>query len=68
MNGTEGLSKVSPAKAGYMELSGAKKDAGCQKVSGKVSKSLGCCNLFQPESKSTRQFRCGSCEYLIEDK
>lgn len=49
-----------------MELSGAKKEASCQKVdvpSG-VSKQLGCCNEFQPESKDTNKFSCGTCEYL----
>ena len=59
-------SRLSAAQAGYMELQGAKKDADCRKVNvkGGVSKTLGCCNEFQPESKSVKQFRCGMCEYL----
>jgi hypothetical protein len=58
--------KIPSAKAGYMELSGAKKDGGCRKVevAGGVSKKLGCCNLFAPESAKTCEFRCGTCEYL----
>jgi hypothetical protein len=52
--------------AGYMELSGAQKDADCKKVqvTGGVSTQLGCCNYFEPEKRSVQQFRCGNCEYL----
>ena len=58
--------RLSASEAGYMELQGAHKDADCRKVKvdGGVSKQLGCCNEFQPESKSVQQFRCGNCEYL----
>lgn len=58
--------KVDVKAAGYMELAGAVKDAGCRivNVSGGVSSKLGCCNLFEPESKSVTQFRCGTCEYV----
>lgn len=59
-------SRLSASQAGYMELAGATKDADCRKVNvkGGVSKQLGCCNEFQPESRSVKQFRCGTCEYL----
>lgn len=58
--------RLSAAQAGYMELTGAVKDADCRKVEvkGGISKELGCCNEFQPEKKSTKRFRCGDCEYL----
>lgn len=58
--------KIPSAKAGYMELSGAKKDADCKKVevAGGVSKQLGCCNFYQPEKKTADRFQCGQCEYL----
>lgn len=58
--------RMTASAAGYMELSGAKKDADCVKVyvKGGVSKDLGCCNEFQPESKAVQEFRCGKCEYL----
>lgn len=58
--------KVSEQAAGYMELRGAVKDAGCAlvNVEGGVSKALGCCNLFEPESEDADEFRCGTCEYL----
>lgn len=58
--------RLSAAQAGYMELVGAVKDADCKKVAvkGGVSKELGCCNEFQPEAKTTKQFRCGVCEYV----
>ena len=57
--------RLSAAQAGYMELVGAKKDAECAKVrvTGGVSKELGCCNYFEPEAQSVTQFRCGTCEY-----
>ena len=49
-----------------MELRGAVKDGGCAlvNVEGGVSKALGCCNLFEPESEDADEFRCGTCEYL----
>ena len=58
--------KIPSAQAGYMELAGAVKDADCQKVevAGGVSKQLGCCNEFRPQSKTTDRFRCGDCEYV----
>ena len=61
------MEKVSAKTAGYMELDGAKKDAGCERVNveGGVSSELGCCNLFGPE-KSAKQFRCGTCEYMLK--
>ena len=60
------MEKIPSAKASYMELRGAKKDAGCRKVevAGGVSKELGCCNYFSPESDDTQRFRCGDCEYV----
>lgn len=59
--------RVSASEAGYMELSGASKDKDCKKVQvkGGVSAKLGCCNLYQPEDKGVKEFRCGVCEYLI---
>lgn len=58
--------KVSAEAAGYMELRGAVKDGGCAlvNVEGGVSKRLGCCNLFEPESEAVDEFRCGTCEYV----
>lgn len=58
--------RISAKSAGYLELQGAQKDADCRKVrvSGGISKQLGCCNLYQPESSSVRQFKCGVCEYV----
>ena len=58
--------KIPSAKAGYMELRGARKDANCRKVevAGGVSKQLGCCNYFQPKKDSVQQFDCGNCEYV----
>ncbi len=60
------MSRVTAEAAGYMELEGAKKDAGCEivQVQGGVSKELGCCNLFKPEAGAA-QFRCGKCTELI---
>lgn len=57
---------VSAEHAGYMELPGAIKDAGCRlvKVEGGVSRALGCCNLFDYDGKGPKQFRCGTCEYV----
>lgn len=61
------MEKVSSKTAGYMELEGAKKDAGCERVNvdGGVSSKLGCCNLFGPK-KGVQEFRCGSCEYILK--
>ena len=58
--------RVSEKQAGYMELAGAEKDADCEKVKvpGGVSAKLGCCNYFEPESKSVTEFRCGTCSYV----
>lgn len=58
--------RMTAKQAGYMELSGAQKDADCRKVevAGGISTELGCCNEFEPENKQVQQFRCGNCEYL----
>lgn len=60
--------RISGAEAGYMELSGAQKDADCRKVlvDGGVSRELGCCNEFQPQSEQTQHFDCGDCEYVTD--
>ena len=60
------MSKIPSAQAGYMELTQARKDGDCSKVevAGGVSKELGCCNHFHPESKTTKRFDCGNCEYV----
>jgi hypothetical protein len=57
--------KVNELSAGYMELAGSKKDGGCRivDVQGGISKDLGCCNLFKPESAKTSRFSCGTCHY-----
>jgi len=62
--------RISAKAAEYMELSGAVKDADCKKVNvpGGVSKKLGCCDRFQPENKAVQEFRCGTCEYVINAK
>jgi hypothetical protein len=61
--------RIPEKEAGYMELQGARKDADCRKVAvkGGVSSALGCCNHFEPESRATRKFTCGTCEYLISE-
>jgi hypothetical protein len=58
--------RMTAEQAGYMELSGAKKDADCVKVSvaSGVSSELGCCNLFEPQFDGTQRFNCGNCEYV----
>jgi hypothetical protein len=58
--------KIPSSQAGYMELTGAKKDAGCDKVevAGGVSKERGCCNDFNPESNAVTAFKCGTCGHL----
>lgn len=62
--------RISAEEAEYMELADAKKDADCEKVEvkGGVSTKLGCCDKFEPESKSVQEFRCGRCEYLVMPK
>jgi hypothetical protein len=59
-----GTPKLSAKAAGYMELSGAVKDGGCLivDVPGGISKKLGCCNSFKPQS-GAKQFRCGECKF-----
>jgi hypothetical protein len=59
------VEKVSAESAGYMELAGANKDGGCLivDVDGGISKDLGCCNLFKPESGKTSKFSCGTCHF-----
>lgn len=59
--------KVSADTAGYMELEGAKKDAGCHIVNviGGVSTQLGCCNLFK-HVRPPKQFRCGTCKFVAK--
>jgi SPP1 gp7 family putative phage head morphogenesis protein len=54
--------------AGYMEFPGAVKDADCKTVyvKGGVSKELGCCNDFGPADEQVRQFKCGTCDELID--
>lgn len=61
------MAKTDARAAGYMELTGAKKDAVCQivDVRGGVSQQRGCCNLFEPENGDVMQFRCGTCEYVL---
>lgn len=60
-------SRMSPEAAGYMELEGADKAGDCGKVrvTGGVSKKLGCCNEFNPQS-GVKEFRCGTCTHVIE--
>lgn len=57
--------RISAEAAGYMELTGAKKDGDCEivKVAGGISKQRGCCNEFKPEDRYTTQFRCGTCRF-----
>lgn len=58
--------KYTAEEAGYMELPGAVKDAGCEivDVPGGVSKQLGCCNEFKHSPAAVKQFRCGTCRFL----
>jgi hypothetical protein len=58
--------KYTAKEVAYMELSGAVKDAGCKivDVKGGVSRQLGCCNEFQPQSEKTCLFSCGTCEFI----
>lgn len=57
--------RITAAVAGYMELEGAVKDGDCKivRVDGGISKQLGCCNHFEPESSAVKQFRCGTCTF-----
>lgn len=57
--------KVTAEAAGYMELPGAVKDAGCQivNVPGGVARRKGCCNLYKPTPESD-EFRCGECRFV----
>lgn len=57
--------RMTAKEAGYMELRGAEKDGDCRKVrvTGGISKELGCCNEFKPESEDTSEFRCGTCRF-----
>ena len=59
--------RMTPETAGYMELEGAQKAGDCGKVRvpGGVSKKLGCCNEYNPQSKAD-EFRCGECTHVIE--
>jgi hypothetical protein len=61
----KGGNKITASKAGYMELTNARKDSDCSKVNvpGGVSLALGCCNFFEPEGTYVQTFRCGTCEY-----
>lgn len=58
--------KVTAVEAGYMELPGAVKDAGCNvvNVSGGVSSQKGCCNLYDPKP-NPNAFCCGECTHLV---
>lgn len=59
------VNRASAEEAEYMELTGAVKDADCEKVEvdGGVSSNRGCCDFFQPVESSTTKFSCGTCEY-----
>jgi hypothetical protein len=54
-------------QAGYLELSGARKDSECRKVDvkGGVSKQRGCCDYFEPTKPSVDGFRCGTCGHVV---
>lgn len=62
--------RVSARSVDYTELPGAIKDADCKhvEVPGGVSMQLGCCNDFEYEKGKAKQFRCGTCEYLITNR
>jgi len=59
--------RMTPAAAGYMELDGAQKAGDCDKVKvpNGVSKLLGCCNEYKPQT-GAKDFRCGLCTHLVE--
>jgi hypothetical protein len=67
-DGSNFWKRLTAEQAGYMELSGAQKDGDCHKVQvdGGVSRELGCCNEFQPQSEQTQRFDCGDCEYVTD--
>lgn len=69
VGGGQPAGKIPEADAGYMELSGATKDADCNKVNveGGVSSNLGCCNYFEPQDDSTDKFSCGTCQHVEGD-
>lgn len=58
-------SRMSASEAGYMELTGAKKDGDCSRVNvhGGVSFERGCCNKFERQSRYTTKFSCGTCKF-----
>lgn len=60
------IDRLTEGQSEYMELSGAVKDAECSKVAVKdgVSRTLGCCDRFEPTDKRVSEFRCGTCEYV----
>ena len=62
--------KASEQEAGYLELTGAIKNAGCSKVNvaGGVSAELGCCNLFRLNEAATKKFSCGTCKFVLNAK
>ena len=62
-----GTKRKSATSVDYMELPGARKDNDCVKVEvpGGVSTQLGFCNDFEWEEGTPKQFRCGTCEYLL---
>lgn len=70
MPSTASDARESAKQAEYMELAGARKDADCRKVyvKGGVSTKLGCCDRYQPASRSVQEFRCGKCEYVETGK
>ena len=67
LKGADADLRMPPEMAGYMELEGATKDGGCDKVRvpDGISKRLGCCNEFNPQPK-TDEFRCGECTHVRE--
>lgn len=62
--------RVSAKSVDYMELPGARKDADCRHVAvrGGVSTQLGCCNDFELQTGRPKEFRCGTCEYVVNGK
>jgi hypothetical protein len=62
--------RVTAKSVDYMELQGARKDADCDHVAvkGGVSSRLGCCNDFRLDPDEAREFRCGTCQHLVESK
>jgi hypothetical protein len=68
IRGSDG--RLSANTVDYTELPGAKKDADCRhvQVPDGVSTQLGCCNDFEYEEGNPKQFRCGTCEYVLKSK